>query len=270
MEPNIVFLGTGGDAIVVGKQVRASGGIVLQLAEFQLWLDPGPGALVRALQYDVNVRETTAVCVSHSHTNHANDLNALLGAMTYNGMDIRGVLVANETVVNGSEAEQPVLTKFHHNLVERVIVARPGQKIGVEDIEIHALKARHTDEHAIGFKFFTPGFILSYSADTGYSSEIAEQYRKSDILILNTVHPAGSKADDNLTAEDAVRIVRTAEPKLAIITHFGTKLLQYDPIQAARDIQRETKLQVIAAKDGLVLNPLSYSANMKQKTLNLY
>jgi ribonuclease BN (tRNA processing enzyme) len=270
MEPNIVFLGTGGDAVVVGKQVRASGGIVLQLNDLQLWIDPGPGALVRGLQYDVNVRETTAVCVTHAHTNHVNDMNALLGAMTYNGMDIKGVLVANETVVNGSEAAQPVLTKFHRNLVERVIVAKPEQKIGVEDIEIHALKAKHTDEHAIGFKFFTHEFVLSYSGDTAYSGEIAEQFRKSDIIILNTVYPADTKSDEHLTVEDVVRIVKTAEPKLTVITHFGSKMLQYDPIQAARDIQRETKHQVIAAKDGLTLNPLSYSANMKQKTLNLY
>ena len=60
MNNSILFLGTGGDSIVVGRQLRASGGIVLRFGDNTFFLDPGPGALVRAKQFDVNPRAINA------------------------------------------------------------------------------------------------------------------------------------------------------------------------------------------------------------------
>ena len=270
MKPNVVFLGTGGDAIVVAKQLRASGGIVIQLEEYQLHIDPGPGSLVRAAQADVNIRENSVVLVTHSHLNHCNDINAVIAAMTYNGIDNQGVLIANHTLVNGSEKEPAFLTQYHRNMVERIIVAKEGHKIGIDNIEIHALKAIHTDPNTIGLKFFTPNFILAYSSDTSFTNEVMEQYEGSDILVLNVVFPFGVKAKDNLSSDDAVKIVEKIKAPLTIITHFGSKMIEADPIQEAREIQKRTGQQVVAAKDGFSINPLSYSASLRQKTLNLY
>ena len=70
MKDRILFLGTGGDEFVVSKQIRASGGIILNTEGYQFHIDPGPGALVQAKKHDVNFRETTAVIVTHSHINH--------------------------------------------------------------------------------------------------------------------------------------------------------------------------------------------------------
>ena len=47
-------------------------------------------------------------------------------------------------------------------------------------------------------------------------------------------------------------------------------MIKADILNEARHIQKETGVQVIAAKEGMVINPISYSANLKQKTLNLY
>ena len=43
------FLGTGGARWVVAKQIRSSGGFWLQADGTNVHVDPGPGALVRAL-----------------------------------------------------------------------------------------------------------------------------------------------------------------------------------------------------------------------------
>jgi ribonuclease BN (tRNA processing enzyme) len=270
MQPSIIFLGTGGDSIVVGRQLRASGGIIIQSDDCQLHIDPGPGSLVRAPQCDVNIRQNTAVIVSHAHLNHANDVNAVVSAMTYNGLDNKGVLVANDTLVNGIENDSPFLSKFHRNFVERILTVRPGQKIGIEDIEIHVLKANHTEPNALGFRFFTPHFVLSYSGDTCYSNDIVDQYDKSDILILNTVFPAGMKSKENLVCDDVAKIIERTKPKLVVLTHFGHKMIEEDPLYQARELQKQANTQVIAAKDGMAINPLSYSASLRQKTLNLY
>lgn len=272
--PSIIFLGTGGDEFVVGKQIKASGGIIVQVEGYQFHIDPGPGAVVRAHQAGINLRENTAVLVSHSHINHCNDVNAVMAAMSHNGFDVNGVLISNITFANGSEEAQmaPMLTKFHKKCVERVIVAKPSQRIGIETVEIQTLQAFHNDPNAMGFKLITPKFTLTYSGDTRYSRELVEQYRKSDILILNVVNPSGtnSKNSDNLCFEDAVTILGKTKPKLAVITHFGKAMLKADPISQAREIQKATGVQVLAAIDGMSINPVSYSADAKQRTLNIY
>jgi ribonuclease BN (tRNA processing enzyme) len=272
--PSIIFLGTGGDEYVVGKQLKGSGGIIVRVEGYQFHIDPGPGALLRAQQTGINLRENTAVLISHAHINHCNDANAVLGAMSHNAMDVNGVLISNMTFANGDEEAriQPMLTNFHKKCVERIIVAKPSQRIGIENVEIQTLKAFHKDPNAMGFKLITPKFTLTYTGDTKYSRELIDQYKKSDILILNLVHPAGEKAKDmdNLCFDDAVKILEKTKPKLAVITHFGKRMLQADPLNEAREMQKLSGVQVLAALDGMSINPVSYSADAKQRTLGVY
>jgi hypothetical protein len=113
---------------------------------------------------------------------------------------------------------------------------------------------------------------LVYTGDTGYSKEIVEQYKKADIIILNLVYPANSKEKDsnNLNFEDAQNIIQKTKPRLVVITHFGKKMLDSDPLDEARELQRATGVQVLAATEGMSINPESYSAGSKQRTLGVY
>lgn len=265
MEAKILFLGTGGDIAVTSKQARASGGIIIQVDDCQFHIDPGPGALVQAARHGINVRDHTAIFVSHSHLGHCNDVNALIAAMTLNGIDKHGVLVASESFLKSG-----FLTEFHRNCVEKILPAKPDKKIAIENTEIRGLTAEHTDPDTVGFKLFTPKFVLSYSSDTAYKKELVEQYSKSDILILNHTHPFGTKKPKTLSSDDVIKIINKAKPKLTVLTHFGNKILNTNPIYEAREIQKQTGAQVIAAEDGMTIDPISYSADMKQKTLNLY
>ena len=47
-------------------------------------------------------------------------------------------------------------------------------------------------------------------------------------------------------------------------------MVKSDPLYEAREIQKETKVQTIAAKDGMVLNPVSYSVYQGQRTLHAF
>lgn len=265
MESKIIFLGTAGDVFVVGKQIKGSGGIIMQIGEMQFHIDPGPGSLVRAVQNDINLRANTAIFATCNHINHSNDINAVINAMTYGGFDKRGILVASNSVVNG---ETSYLTDFHKKCLEKIIVLKAGQRIGIEDIEIHALPANHSDPDTIGLKFVTGDFILTYSSDTSYSKEITKAYKDTDILILNVVLPGKEKNEAQLNSEDAIKIIKEVNPKLTIITHFGIKMIKSDPLYEAREIQKQTGCQVICAKDGMVLSPTSYAAESRQKRLS--
>jgi len=270
MSSSIIFLGTGGDSIVVGKQLRASGGFVLKVGETQFHVDPGPGALVRAYENGINLRANTAVLASHNHLNHAADLNAVINAMTYGGLDKVGILAGNKTVVEGSQSIKSYLTDFHKNLMEKVIVLNNGKRIAIQDVEIEALPANHSDFDTVGFKFYTPEFILSYSSDTTYSRDIVNKYKGSDILLLNVVGPQGEKMQNHLNSDDAIKIIDKVNPKLAVITHFGIKMIKANPLYEGRYIQSETGIQVLAAKDGMRISPVSYSAKSPQKRLGKF
>lgn len=262
MQAKIIFLGVGGDSYIVGKQVLSSGGIIIRLDNMQFHIDPGPGSLVKAKQYELNLRENTALFVSHSHINHSNDTNSVIAAMTHNGDDKRGVLITNQVV------NDEVLIDYYKNCLERVMVMEPGKKAGIGNVDVMATKTKHAN--GIGFKFFTQNFVISYVGDTEYSKEIAEGHVGSDIVILNIVNPSGFEVDGQMSTDGAIEFLKKVKPSLAIITHYGVKMLSADPINEARKIQKESLVQVIAAKDGMVLNPYNYSAVIKQKTLNSF
>jgi len=243
---------------------------VLQIDDMQFHIDPGPGALVRAKEFGINPRGTTAVLVSHNHLNHSNDVNAVIDAMTLGGFDKKGVLIANQSTIQGDKLHSPAVSGFHHSCLERVIQLSPGQKAALEDVEIHAFAALHTDPTALGFKILAPRFTLGYSGDTAYSKDVAAALDGCDILILNVTFPEATKTDCHLNRADAVKIIEKVKPKLAIITHFGFDMLKADPLQEARHMHLLAGVQVVAAHDGMVLSPQSYAAHSKQARLTTF
>ena len=253
----------------MGRQLKASGGFVLQVGENQFHIDPGPNALQRARDCGVNLRATTAVLASANTLFHANDINAVLDAMTYGGFDKKGVLIAAKSAVHGTEKQAPYLQRFYRECVERTIVMEAGKRVAVNEIEIQAMPTRNDDPTAIGFKFFTPYFTLVYSSDTKYAPEIAEAYKGSHILVLN-VSSTRKDAANTLSTEEAVKLLQKVQPRLAVITHFGIDMVKSDPIYEAREIQKQTGIQTLAAKDGMVLNPMSYAVDKGQKTLHAF
>lgn len=266
MASRIIFLGTGGDPFVVGKQLLGSGGIIVKWEDHQLHIDPGPGALVRAREEKVNLRENMGVLVSTPDLLFSNDVNAVINAMTYGGFDVRGVLIGNNSYINPVNRNQLGLLDSHKKFVEKILPVKEGQKVAIENIEVRGLK---TFTEAVGFKIFTPHFIMAYSSTVQFNKDLAKEYENVDILILHVHNPSGTTGGF-LNTDQAIKVVEKAKPQLVIITGFGKRMLEADPVDEARIIQKATGVQVISAKDGLTINPLSYSAVLKQKTLNLY
>lgn len=269
MENRIIFLGTAGDSIVAGKQIRGSGGIIIKIGETQLHIDPGPGSTVRTVQNQVNVRANTTVISTNNSIIHSNDINAVIDAMTYGGLDKNGILVTTDSITNGLENKNPIVTEFHKSCVEKIIIMKPGQRIAIEETEIHGTIANSKDPTSFGLKILAPDFTLGYTSDTKYSKEVAEEYKDCDIIIMNICDPkSDERIEYNLNTEDAIKIIKKTNPKLAILTHFSYRMLKADPLNEVRNIQRETGIEVIMAKDGLTVDPTAYSANSKQKRLS--
>jgi len=217
----------------------------------------------------INLRANTAILVSNTNIYNCNDINAVIDTMTYSGLDKKGVLIANKTLINGSEKETPFITSKNKNHLERFIVLQQDQRVGINEVEIQALKTISNDITSIGFKFYTPNFTLTYTSDTKYSAEIAEQYKDSGILILKLTNP-NKENNPSLDLDGAVKIIKKATPRLVILTGFGNNLMKADPLYISREIQKQTGIQTIAAKDGMQLSPVSYSAGQGQRTFGTF
>ncbi|MBN1386536.1 hypothetical protein JW968_06220 [Candidatus Woesearchaeota archaeon] len=263
---SIIFLGTGTGPELVGKGSLTSAGIVIKTQKAQFHIDPGIGTLLQASKYNVNVRETTGILVSHCHLNHSNDLNALIYAMTQDGLDSTGILAAPVSVL-GSEDNLPVLHPHMKNHIEKIFTMEPGKRIAVEDTEIVALKARHSDPFAVGYRLITPDFNVVCTGDTEYFGELAEQYAGADIIIANM--PCQKSSENNLCPDDLIKILDKVKPKLLILTHFSKELYQAGPINFAREIRQATGVQTIVANDGISIVPSTYS-DLSQKTLGKF
>ena len=92
----------------------------------------------------------------------------------------------------------------------------------------------------------------------------------SDILILNVTYPGNKGMKSNLDTESAIKIIEKVKPRLAVISHFGLDMLKADPLVEAREIQKRTNVQTVAAKDGLVISPESYAARSPQHRLSTF
>ena len=89
MENKITFLGTGGDAFVIGKQIRASGGIILQAEGLQFHIDPGPGALVKAAENGIQGKRFACSWIGILRV-HADDGMGGLLVPSFHGGDANG------------------------------------------------------------------------------------------------------------------------------------------------------------------------------------
>jgi len=255
----IIFLGTAGSAAVASKNLRSSGGIILKVDEnLQFHLDPGPGAMQKARECNVNPHHTTAVLVTHNHINHCNDLNLVIEAMTHSGLERRGVIMGSKSVLQPIDGGHPFITRYHQNLVERIIPLEKDHKIAIESVEINTIPVEHSDPTAIGFKIVCPHFTMGYPGDTILTPQLVEGLKGSDVLVLNVPYPGKRGQGLNLDTDAAIKIVSQVKPRLVIITHFGLEMLKADPMFEARTIQQATGIQTIAASDGLTISPTGY------------
>lgn len=260
MKSTITFLGTGGDTAVMAKQSRATAGIVIQTPSGQFHMDPGPGAVSKLRLNGLNSRETTSIFSTNGDLLNSNDLNALVSAMTLDGLDKTGIAVVPEH----SKALQEPFSTF----TEKTLRVAPGKRIGINETDVAVTWS--TREDSIGYLFQFPGFTLGYPGDTGYDDRLLEEFKDVNILILKVKNPADIIEQDSLNMEDAQKLVNHTKPDLCVLTGFGAKMLEGDMLQHSRTIQKNTGVQTLCANDGLRISPASYSKSGRQQTLSTF
>lgn len=249
----LTFLGSGGGRVVLMTQLRATGGFVIEMDGKTVHVDPGPGALVRANQYKVNLRKLDGIIVTHTHTDHCIDVDPIIEAMTSGGHNRKGFLLGNGLVFKGGGNYRQSVSPFHLNLLEKHRVMKPGETFKSGSIQIKATKTVHDDVHAFGF-VMKGSETFGYTSDTEYFEGLAEQFEGCDYLLLNVLEPRGKSWKGHMNSEDVAKVLDVVKPKKAFISHLGMLMLKANPEKEARWIEKQTGIETVAARDGMVFD----------------
>ncbi len=250
MSDRIIFLGTAGARFVVTSQIRASGGMWFTLEGTNLYLDPGPGALVkcRSKREKLDPAKLDGIILSHRHLDHSSDVNIMIEAMTKGGFERRGKIFAPVQALE----DDPVILRYVRDYVEEVVTLREGGSYQVGEVEFTTpIRHIHGNAETYGVNFRSPSFTISYITDTKFFPELIGHYR-GKFLIINVVRLKPSDLD-HLCLEDAERIINEVQPRLAVLTHFGMTMIRAKPWELAADLSQRTGVEVIAARDGMII-----------------
>ena len=262
----LTFLGSGGGRFATITQKRMTGGFRIDGIDGKnIHLDPGPGALVRSYQFGLNPMKLNGVIVSHSHTDHYTDAEVLIEAMTRGMTRKKGFLVGSKSVVEGYERWGPCISEYHRS-IPKVSVLEAGESVKIDKLKITATSTKHGDPKAVGFKLKVDDFIISYTSDTGYIPELAQEHKDADVLIASVIRPGDDRLRGHLCTSDFQKLVEEISPKLGIMTHLGMKLIMDSPDKEAENVQKNTGKQIIAARDGLKIDMDEFRP--KQQTLD--
>jgi phosphoribosyl 1,2-cyclic phosphodiesterase len=249
----IKFLGTAGARFVVMKQLRASGGVWLSLGKTNLFMDPGPGALVRCLSSKPRLEPSTldGILLTHKHLDHSGDVNVMIEAMTEGGFKKRGTLFAPRDALE----EDPVVLKYVMGYVEKVEVLEEDSEYRIGDIQFSTARKHQHRVETYGLNFTTSPHTISFITDTRFFQELPNLYQ-GEVLVIHVVRlkPIGDDPIDHLSMEDVKSIVKKVKPRLTILTHFGMTMIKAKPWVVAAELGKELGLKIIAASDGMKID----------------
>ncbi|MCX5704285.1 MAG: MBL fold metallo-hydrolase [Candidatus Omnitrophica bacterium] len=260
------FLGTAGARFVMIKQLRASGGIWISHKGTNVLIDPGPGSIVRcaASRPKLDPSKLDGIILTHRHLDHSGDINVMIEAMTEGGFKKRGVVFCPKDAIE----EDPVILSHTKNFPERIEILAENKLYRVGEFEFQTSMRHIHPVETYGLKFKIPAegggacggknTSVSLLADTKYFRELVDFY-KTDILIICVVFFEPRVGIDHLNLLDVESLIKDIKPKKAILTHFGMTMLKAKPHIKAEELTKRSGVQVLAAYDGMTLDPSSFS-----------
>jgi phosphoribosyl 1,2-cyclic phosphodiesterase len=249
---DIHFLGTGGGRFSMITQKRRTAGIRLVHGETHLHIDPGPGALVYSNWARLNPQKLSGIIVTHCHPDHYTDAEVLIEAMSRGTRTKRGVLAAPVSVLKGNAECDRSVSSYHSNLPANVETMYPGHSFRIEDIDLEAVEARHSEKDGVGLRISFPEIGgVGYTSDTGYFEGLGNLYSGLRVLIACAMWPRNEHLRYHLNTDEVLKIVEEVKPEAVVLTHFGMKMVNAGPEDEAAYIEETTGVPTVAARDGM-------------------
>jgi L-ascorbate metabolism protein UlaG (beta-lactamase superfamily) len=89
-----------------------------------------------------------------------------------------------------------------------------------------------------------------------YFDGLAQDYaaHHPDVLIINVLRYRDSMDVDHMMFDQAREVIAWVRPRVAVMQHFGTKMLEQDPARLARELEDDLGIRTIAAYDNMRLD----------------
>jgi phosphoribosyl 1,2-cyclic phosphodiesterase len=251
---SLKFLGTAGARFAVSTQLRHSGGVVWTLAGTTIWVDPGPGALVRALSSrpKVDPARVDVLMITHRHLDHCGDATVVVEAMSRGGFAPRGTLLAPRDALE----VEPVVFRYAQPFVARRELLSEGSRHELAPgLVVETPLAHDHGVETYGYRLSDGGFTIGHVIDTYWMDALPAAYAGVDLLLVNTTRAKGrDRRYLHLGADDAEALVAAIRPRLAILTHLGMQLPPQKATEAAQAISARTGVPTVAARDGWLVD----------------
>lgn len=223
----------------------------MSFAGTNILIDPGPGSLVRCAKSRprLNPGSLDAIVITHRHLDHISDINVMIEAMTEGGFKKRGLVLLPQDALT----QDPIILAHCRKMPERIIelTAKAQYKIGAISITTSE-RLRHPVE-TYGLNVYNADKGFSLISDTAYFEGLEDNFKR-DCLIVNTVFLEPRINIEHLSVPDAERIILNIKPRRAVLTHFGMSMVKARPFKVAETIKNKLSVDVIAARDGQVLD----------------
>ena len=278
----ITFLGTGGNPEAVFSQTPRTAGFYLEVAGLRLYVDPGPGAVVRAKEAGIDLGLLDGVFVSHGHLDHYAGTEAIIEGMCWGMFTRRGFLMAPEQVLERDR----LISRYHQGRNSglgykggpSVIPLQAHQPNLLKGLTLTPIPVHHAEEN-YGFILDTGKFKLAYTSDTNYIQsyltptgvqnlphkgpvmdlteivdfrrDIKDTFSQVDVLIAN-VTGHNIYAHRHMTTLGLAHLLQGSKVKLCFITHFNHCCLWPEDLRPAMAhyVEHTSGTRTLYAEDG--------------------
>jgi ribonuclease BN (tRNA processing enzyme) len=200
----------------------------------------------------MDFRDLDWIWFSHFHPDHTGDLVPLLFAA-------RSPLYGRNKplIIGGAKGLQEFYDRLHEVygrwieldqtlLTLKELVPTSPNTMEMPFGRLIALAMSHTKE-SLGYRIETEeGFILAYTGDTDYCSNVVELGRNADLFFCECSFPDHLKAEGHLSPRLAGRVAREAGCKRLVLIHLYPACDETDVVAACR---QEYSGDIVVAED---------------------
>lgn len=220
----LIVLGSGSAFAQPGPVVRNPAGYALRLGKDILLFDLGFGNLRQLLRAGLDPSDITDLFLSHRHPDHIGDLPALLFMFKYELKPKSGRL----------RLWGPAGIKEFWQILEQAFI--PWLSPEGYDLEIRELKSKETVRKSnwsaktlttlhptptLAYRLTSKGKSLVYSADTGFTHDLAAFASKCDLFLLECTKAAGDRYRWHLGFKAAKLLAELSGCRRALLTHLS-------------------------------------------------